>query len=655
MSKRAIEQVICCTLVCTAFGAQAVGFGRTTPSAVLGQPLNVVIPLRTDLGEVLSAQCVSAEVIAGDATLPASQVRVALVQGSSEQDWIARITTSSPIEEPVIELAVSVGCERRFMRRFTALADPPTGLNRNIPANMGITAPVMMASTFASSELAPVARPSKRARSVVDREARAERLSAAADAGSSSRAERRKEARAKKAKTKSGAPAAEIMLAGNSVVPAVSFTAPRASVAAPSDAQMARLLLDVGSGPRLRMDIEEPLMRAPGGEVMAAASGAMLGDAVGDDLRRLQSLEKTLADLKRERQASVDASNGLRSRLAEAESQSRLLPWLAGLLLLVGGVALWLAMRMRKQGKQREGSGTQWWTSGQAADSRGPVPEPALSGADLYASPADQGHSATKSGDGSVWESSETEESAMERTVVQPQAYGMSSSSGSFMDGAAAVPREVSVEELLDLEQQADFFIALGQEDAAVDLLMTHLRGTGGLSPLPYTKLLEIYKRQGDPNAYERIRARFNRRFNVYAPDWEAGPLQGRALEDYSDAVIQLQAVWTSPLDAMAVLEAMLFRKDDAQDMFDLPAYKDVLLLYSLARDLWQQGGNASPEVDVLLPLGDVVASGPVALDDDGTSGGFQLTSFEFPVVRDGAELTDAPATGAGGLTIERS
>jgi hypothetical protein len=99
----------------------------------------------------------------------------------------------------------------------------------------------------------------------------------------------------------------------------------------------------------------------------------------------------------------------------------------------------------------------------------------------------------------------------------------------------------------------------------------------------------------------------------------------------------------------------MLFRKDDAQDMFDLPAYKDVLLLYSLARDLWQQGGgSAAPEVDVLLPLGDAVAPGPVELDDNGAPGGFQLTSFEFPAQRDGAELSDPPNTGAGRLTLER-
>jgi hypothetical protein len=179
------------------------------------------------------------------------------------------------------------------------------------------------------------------------------------------------------------------------------------------------------------------------------------------------------------------------------------------------------------------------------------------------------------------------------------------------VDGAAV--REVSVEELLDLEQQADFFIALGQEDAAIDLLMSHLRSTGGLSPLPYTKLLEIYRRQGDRDAFERIRARFNRRFNAYAPEWEAGPMSGRVLEEYPQAVQELQARWGEPLDAMAVLEAMLFRKDPAHELFDLPAYKDVLLLYAIERDLWQEGGALLPAVDVLLPLGDEPAPHAVA------------------------------------------
>jgi hypothetical protein len=93
--------------------------------------------------------------------------------------------------------------------------------------------------------------------------------------------------------------------------------------------------------------------------------------------------------------------------------------------------------------------------------------------------------------------------------------------------------RPVSVDELIDLEQQAEFFLVLGEEDAAIDLLMVHLRSTGGISPLPYLKLLEIYRRRQDRESYERMRKRFDRRFNAVAPEWDTDLERGRELQDY--------------------------------------------------------------------------------------------------------------------------
>jgi len=217
-----------------------------------------------------------------------------------------------------------------------------------------------------------------------------------------------------------------------------------------------------------------------------------------------------------------------------------------------------------------------------------------------------------------------------------------------------AAPRELSVEELLDLEQQADFFIALGQEDAAVDLLMSHLRSAGGQSPLPYTKLLEIYRRQGDRSAYERTRARFNRRFNAYAPDWDTGPASGRSLEDYPDTVALLQGAWPSPIDAMAILEGLLFKRDDTSELFDLPAYRDVLVLYSLARDLWHHGGgNTGTQVDVLLPIDDADAGAQVPYPS-----ARQVNDFERAAASDAGQLTsfemrDFEPSGGGAVDFE--
>jgi hypothetical protein len=185
-----------------------------------------------------------------------------------------------------------------------------------------------------------------------------------------------------------------------------------------------------------------------------------------------------------------------------------------------------------------------------------------------------------------------------------------------FDEGAA---RDVSIEELLDLEQQAEFFVALGQDDAAIDLLVEHLRSTGGGSPLPYLKLLEIYRRRDEPQAYERTRARFNDRFNAYAPDWDSDLLGGRSLEEYEGIVPRLQQAWPRPLDAMAELEALLFRKSRGE-LFDLPAYREVLFLYALARDLLEREPSDSVQVDILLPLAEgdsPPAPVPLAADAD--------------------------------------
>jgi hypothetical protein len=189
----------------------------------------------------------------------------------------------------------------------------------------------------------------------------------------------------------------------------------------------------------------------------------------------------------------------------------------------------------------------------------------------------------------------------------------------------AAPARDVSIEELIDLEQQAEFFVVLGQDEAAIDLLMDHLRGTGGGSPLPYLKLLEIYRRRGDRPAYERTRERFHKRFNGHAPAWDSEPNLGRPLEEYPGVLARLEQVWPRPLDAMAELEALLFRRSRGE-LFDLPAYREVLFLYSLARDLLDREATASGSVDVLLPLGGRGDAGTTAPEpgrsDAGTGSG---------------------------------
>jgi pilus assembly protein FimV len=595
MPPRATALILACAASAASPEAQAIGFGRVAGPVVLGQSLDLPVPLRLDPGERIAPECVSAEVEAGDARLGRDQVRVRLepstAPGAGEADWVARVTTRSAIVEPVIEVTLSVGCERRFSRRFTAFADPPSS---NAPvaaaapsARAPATVPLVRADAGEAAE-APAARaPRAAGQSAVRRPARA------ASAGAAPPEPRVRASRRTPAEPSAGG----------------RRTAPGGS----------RLVLEP-SGPRLKLDMEDPIIMPPArladdGSVAAAASASSESVATTQaDAGRIQALEKSVDDLRREGAAQRDRAAALQARLADAERRGQAVPWLASVLALALLVAAWLTWRIRRE--QASAEKARWWTP------ESPAQTPAATDFRDLDAPADWRRSEAPSHSGFADLVSEATaplpvalsierdgtapaiaaaDKTYERTTALAGAPVMVLEPGP----ADAAVREVSVEELLDLEQQADFFIALGQEDAAIDLLMSHLRSTGGLSPLPYTKLLEIYRRQGDREAFERIRVRFNRRFNAYAPDWEAGPMSGRALEEYPLAMQELQSCWPEPLDAMAVLEAMLFRKNSGHELFDLPAYKDVLLLYAVARDLWQQGGSRLPAVDVLLPIGD--------------------------------------------------
>jgi pilus assembly protein FimV len=208
-----------------------------------------------------------------------------------------------------------------------------------------------------------------------------------------------------------------------------------------------------------------------------------------------------------------------------------------------------------------------------------------------------------------------------------------SSHSPSTLQPADEPPRELSVEELIDLEQQAEFFVVLGQDDAAIDLLMSHVRSDGGISPLPYLKLLEIYRRRGEEEAYQRIRERFNRRFNAYAPDWDSDLQLGRSLPDYPDIIERLQGLWATPARVMETLDASLFRRNNSDETFDLPAYRELLFLYSVARDLAEHGGKApTMDVDLLLPL-----------DPDGTSNVSRLMATRVMPKFEHSEMATMP------------
>jgi hypothetical protein len=70
----------------------------------------------------------------------------------------------------------------------------------------------------------------------------------------------------------------------------------------------------------------------------------------------------------------------------------------------------------------------------------------------------------------------------------------------------------------------------------------------------------------------------------------------GRTLEGYPAVLQRLQQLWPDEGRAVADIEALLLRRADLEP-FDMPAYRDILLLHALARDLPSVDGDGTSTV----------------------------------------------------------
>ena len=598
MHTRAVPTLIALLAALAAPGANALGFGRVVNGTQLGQPLNFAAVLNLDGDETLARECVSAEVFSGDNKLQANQLRVTLEGGDQTRERSVRITSAALIDEPVLTVAVTLGCNSKVTRRFVMFIDPPT-------VNLAQASPgadsALLAAQRVDSQLAPLlaivqgsgpansrasspAAPGKaRNPAAVGRRATASPGSrpnaGPRNAGSApAQMAARKEERVRK-------PAAARVAAGPLVAPRVAPGGPRLQLET-TPTLVARAASAATEGGALAV----PAAPVPDEQALALAR----------ERQRIVVLEEGLARLRSDSAATNKALAGLQARLKEAESERYANPlvyglaWLSGLLMLAVAALWWRQARGR--------NAVQWWVAPDAARPGAPA-DSNPSGAGAGPAPAaaqsqeDAGEATTAFDVAAVSERSVSNPAWVSRPL-NPQNVTPA------LTVVAEPARELSVEELIDLEQQAEFFVVLGQDEAAIDLLMSHVRSDGGISPLPYLKLLEIYRRRGENEAYERIRERFNRRFNAYAPDWDSDLQQGRSLEDYPDIVERLNALWVTPARVMQTLDASLFRRNMTDQTFDLPAYRELLFLYSIARDLAEHGASEpSGDVDLLLPL----------------------------------------------------
>lgn len=109
-----------------AFGCAAATLGRAQGSVWIGSPLNLAFQVQFADGEEVSSACVEADVFHADARLDASRIRVTVEPGAQAQSGLVRITSSVPVDEPVVTVYLRAGCVQKSSRRYVLLAELPS-------------------------------------------------------------------------------------------------------------------------------------------------------------------------------------------------------------------------------------------------------------------------------------------------------------------------------------------------------------------------------------------------------------------------------------------------------------------------------------------------------------------------------------------------
>lgn len=568
-----------CILLSTALSSSAVTLGRHSGQAIVGRPLDVRLQVIASPDEDPLSQCIAADVFYGDSQVPSGLVTVTVTRGTSGADASVRVQAAPAINEAFVSLYMRAGCDSAFSRRYTLLADP---LSEPVAPAPSAPAPVAAAAAAAAGAAAP-AQPAP--------------VTAPAAAPSTRRAT---VAPAPRAVTR---PPTKARDAG---APAV-----RPKAAAPAEP----------AKPRLKLDPVDPVAAAEPDLKLSAALGAgpsaneadraqaarrwdELNGGAQDAARGNEALAQVQADLARVLAAQKEQQERLAvltQQLEQARSERFNNPvvWaLAGLLLLcLGALARMSRLNRRKAAAQDPKA---WWDGqgAQAPAAEAPAaPRRVATGSSDLMPLTDHGDIDVQIDLDAASPPVRSRVVPTPREPVRPVSVAPVDQRD-FAPSAIGTNRAVATEELFDVQQQADFFVSLGEDEQAIQVLRNHLAESHEPSPLAYLDLFRIYHRLGRQKDYEALRDEFNHLFNADAPAFDRYTAQGKGLEAYDTAFARIQALWPQPR-VLDLIERSIFRdlQDEETEVFDLEAYRELLLLHAMAKDMIEkQSPNGSPK-----------------------------------------------------------
>ncbi|OYU44754.1 MAG: hypothetical protein CFE44_11195 [Burkholderiales bacterium PBB4] len=142
----------------------------------------------------------------------------------------------------------------------------------------------------------------------------------------------------------------------------------------------------------------------------------------------------------------------------------------------------------------------------------------------------------------------------------------------------------INTQEMLDVRQQADFFMTLGQHEEAIGLLENSIRESEASNPLVYIDLLKVLHTLSRKPAFDHYRNEFNTIFTGWAPQYSVFGQPGNSLDAYPQICAEISQVWGTESASEFLEQCMVRSPEDAPEhYFDLDAFRDLLMLHAIA------------------------------------------------------------------------
>lgn len=560
------------------------GFSNLTVQSGLGQQLRAQLELTGNDASEIEQSCFKAKVESPDGNLLAP-VNVTLIQKGNAR--FLTLVTRKDLLEPAVKIMVDMGCEIQLHREFLILLDPPQFTSVVPPAIASAPKTVINNKENAATGQQAVPAVEKSSRRKVKRNPEASEIVAAPVEVP---AAKKKPSRQTENKTN---------------------TNPPQQTAEPKDTlKLSDDLPILSQGLRLSDQLSTSRGAQSNIEDLRAAQAqlaAMLRDEkpVPVSQEKLQGEQQKILSLQQEAQQLKRQSQLDKAALEEARENSFSRNWMMGLgAFIVAGLAI-IALLLLYVSRMRKKMHATWWQQKEPAsepESKKNIEEivdsiqasygPTTTSS-LYQVHDDEDDRPANSRPVTAPVRKSTADSSLgklETPSVFSKAYvpTLEDSNSSTFNFFSTKGQSVKVEEISDVTQEAEFWISVNDPQRAIEILEPQADVDQPESPVPWLYLLDLYRVTASKEKYDALRDRFIVFFNANIPEFETDPatLPSRHLDDFEHLMNRICQMWSSN-DILPFLESLLVDDRDGKRMgFELPVYRDILLLISVANEL---------------------------------------------------------------------